>query len=124
MWPRPPRFDTDGQVQGSAWGFQREGHTRIGFNTDAPVIPQEELFLQAGLAVRFGFTDDALDTVRGLTIVPAVTAAIDDRVGSLEIGKDADILVISGHPADTRTRVDLVWLEGELVYDAEQGRLF
>ncbi|MEM7517508.1 MAG: hypothetical protein AAF368_11380, partial [Planctomycetota bacterium] len=46
MWPRPPRFDTDGQAHGPAWGYQKGGLKDIGFNTDAPVLPQEELPLQ------------------------------------------------------------------------------
>ncbi|WP_419191993.1 amidohydrolase family protein [Engelhardtia mirabilis] len=115
-------IDHDGKIEGVAANYQASGHPQIGFNTDAPVIPQEELSLQAGIAVRFGFEDDALQTVRGLTIVPAITAGIDDRVGSLEIGKDADIVALSGHPGDPRTAVDRVWLEGELVYEASAGR--
>ncbi|MFT5050695.1 MAG: imidazolonepropionase-like amidohydrolase [Chlamydiales bacterium] len=122
MWPRPPRFDTDGQVQGSAWGFQREGHTRIGFNTDAPVVPQEELFLQAAMGVRYGMRNDAMQSVRGLTIVPALTAGIDERVGSLEVGKDADLLVVTGDPGDPRNSVELVLIDGETVYDTRTDR--
>jgi len=122
MWPRAPRFDTDGQVQGSAWGFQREGHTRIGFNTDAPVIPQEELFLQAAMGVRYGMHNEAMQSVRGLTIVPALTAGIDGRVGSLEVGKDADVLVVTGDPGDPRNSVERVLIGGETVYDTSTDR--
>jgi len=117
--------DHDGRLEGLAWAYQQAGHTAIGFNTDAPVLPGEELFLQASVAVRLGFCDDALDTVRGLTIVPAQTAGIADRVGSLEPGKDADLVALSGHPADPRTRVEAVWIEGQLLYDAARdGRRF
>lgn len=122
MWPRPPRFDTDGRVEGSAWGFQKEGVELIGFNTDAPVVPQEELPLQAAMGVRYGMNNDNLEHVRGITIIPAVVAGIDDRVGSLEAGKDADIIVMTGDPADPRSSVEKVFIEGELVYDTEQGR--
>jgi imidazolonepropionase-like amidohydrolase len=117
-------FDHDGRMLGIAGEYQRRGHTRIGFNTDAPVIPQETLQLQAGMAVRYGFDDAALDTVRGLTIVPAETAGIADRVGSLEPGKDADVLVLTGHPADPRTSVERVYVEGRVAYDAGEGRLW
>ena len=55
---------------------------------------------------------------RGLTIVPAETAGIAHRVGSLAPGKDADVLVVSGNPIDPRNRVDAVFIEGERVYDA------
>lgn len=118
MWPRPPAFDTDGQVQGTAWGFQKQGHSRIGFNTDAPVVPQEELPLQAAMGVRYGFENHDLDAVRGVTIVPALVAGLGDRLGSLEPGKEADILVVSGDPADPRSSVERVLVQGRVVYDA------
>ena len=122
MYPRPPRFDTDGRVEGSAWGFQKEGHSAIGFNTDAGVIWQELLGMQASMAVRYGFDDRRMDTVRGLTIVPAQTAGIAGLVGSLEPGKHADIVEITGHPADPRCGVERVWIQGTSVYDAERDR--
>jgi imidazolonepropionase-like amidohydrolase len=113
------------RIQGVAAGYQEQGHTMIGFNTDAPVIPEEELSLQAAMGVRYGMTNENLETVRGLTIVPAVTAGIDDRVGSLEPGKDADILVVTGDPADPRNGVETVWVDGRRVYDADaNGRQF
>jgi hypothetical protein len=121
MLPRPPRFDTDGRVEGTAWGFQKLGHTMVGFNTDAPVVPAEELSLQAAMGVRYGFDDHDMDSVRGVTIVPAKVAGIADRVGSLEPGKDADIVVVSGDPLDPRSRVERVLIEGQLVYDRDEG---
>lgn len=115
-------IDADGRIDGTAARYQELGHSTIGFNTDAPVIPQEELSLQAAMAVRHGFVDRALGTVRGLTIVPAETVGIAHRVGSIHPGKDADLVMVDGHPADPRTSVQRVWLEGELVYDAERDR--
>ena len=113
------------RIQGVAAGYQELGHTMIGFNTDAPVIPSEELFLQASMAVRYGFRYENLETVRGLTIVPAVTAGIDRRLGSLEVGKDADIVVFDGDPADPRRAVELVLVEGRRAYDPKvHGRRF
>lgn len=106
--------------RGLAAGYQEMGHRQIGFNTDSPVIPQQELPVQATMAARLGFKDLNLDTVRGLTSVPAKTAGIDHRVGSLQVGRDADILVITGHPADTRSAIDRVWIDGETVYDSTQ----
>ncbi len=122
LTPRPPRYDTDGQIHGTAWGFQDRGHTEVGFNTDAPVVPQEELAVQVAMGVRYGFDDQHMESVRGVTIVPAKTMGIDHRVGSLEAGKDADLVVITGDPIDPRSAVELVFIEGELVYDATQGR--
>jgi len=118
MAPRPPRFDTDGRIEGTAWGFMEYGMDEVGFNTDAPVVPQESLHLQAAMGVRYGLGNDRAQGLRGLTIVPARTAGIADRVGSLEVGKDADILVSNGDPLDPRTSFSAVWVNGEPVYDA------
>ncbi len=107
----------DDRFEGVAAGYQRMGMTEIGFNTDSPVIPQEELPLQAAIAARYGFRDTNLETIRGLTIVPARAAGIDDRVGSLEVGKDADVVVIGGHPIDPRFEIDYVFVNGQRVLD-------
>jgi imidazolonepropionase-like amidohydrolase len=114
--------DNDGRIYGMAERYQSEGHGLIGFNTDSPVIPQEELPLQAAMAVRYGFDNSNVEHVRGLTIVPATAAGIADRVGSLERGKDADFLVTDGDPADPRTTIHLTYVEGERVYDAQEER--
>ncbi|MDB2576974.1 amidohydrolase family protein [Planctomycetota bacterium] len=124
---RPGLFivnDNDGAIFGMAAKYQEGGCTLIGFNTDAPVIGQEALPLQASMAVRYGFKNDAVEHVRGLTIIPAFAAGIHDRIGSLEPGKDADFIVTSGDPTDPRTQVHLTFQEGERVYDAEVERRF
>jgi len=117
LWPRSQTYPKDGRVEGSAWGFQKEGHTQIGFNTDAPVVPQEELPLQSAMGVRYGFDNSMFAAVRGVTIVPAQVAGIDHRVGSLAAGKDVDILVVTGDPSDPRSAVEMVWIGGEVVAD-------
>ena len=111
-------------MRGIAAGYQERGLENVGFNTDSPVIPEEELSLQAGMAVRYGFEDDGAQAVRGLTIVPAMTVGIDDQVGCLLPGRDADVVLLDGHPADPRTSVRKVLVDGELVYDASEERLW
>jgi imidazolonepropionase-like amidohydrolase len=111
-------MDTDGRILGIAASYQQNGHKNIGFNTDSPVVPEEELSLQAAVAVRHGFDDSHLDSVRGLTIVPARTAGIAHRVGSLAVGKDADLIVSTGDPLDPRNSIEIVFIEGRRVYDA------
>jgi imidazolonepropionase-like amidohydrolase len=108
--------------QGVAAGYQERGMTMIGFNTDSPVIPQEELSLQAAIAVRYGFKYDELQTIRGLTIIPAKTAGIDHLVGSIEVGKHADLLITTGDPADPRCSIERVLTEGKTVYDTGAER--
>jgi imidazolonepropionase-like amidohydrolase len=125
-------IDTDGKMVGMAAAYQEAGHTMIGFNTDCIddggiqlTPPQEELPLQAGMGVRYGMDNSRMAGLRGLTFVPAKAAGIDDRVGSLAVGKDADIVVISGDPLDPRNSVRFVLQDGERVYDAtEEGRLW
>ncbi|MCC7014938.1 MAG: amidohydrolase family protein [Planctomycetes bacterium] len=112
---------TDGAILSCAGEFQRRGLSKIGFNTDAPVVPAEELPLQAAVSTKYGFDASEMQAVRGLTIVPAVVAKIDARVGSLEYGKDADIVVITGDPADPRSSVERVFIEGREVYSAQGG---
>lgn len=107
-------------VRGLAAGWQAGGQQDIGFNTDSPFVPQEELLVQATMGVRYGLDDSGLAALRGLTIVPARTAKIDARVGSLEAGKDADILVCDGYPVDPRTSVRMVYVNGRRAYDAER----
>ncbi len=104
-------------ILGIAAEYQKRGMKRIGFNTDSPVVPQEELFLQAATGARYGLDDSNLETIRGLTIVPAITSGIADRVGSIEVGKEADLLILTGDPVDPRTAIDIVLIEGHRVYD-------
>ena len=107
-------------MRGVAAGYQMMGHQNVGFNTDSPVIPQETLQLQSTMGVRYGFDDSQLQAVRGLTVVPAMTVFIEDQVGNLLPGRDADLLVISGHPSDPRSSVEQVFIEGKKVYDTEE----
>ena len=81
---------------------------------DAPVIPLNYLPLCAGLAVREGLEEEA--AWRAITINPAKVAGIADRVGSLEVGKDADFAVWCGDPLrDIQARTVQVFMDGEAV---------
>ncbi|MEW6071089.1 MAG: amidohydrolase family protein [Planctomycetota bacterium] len=106
-------------VRGIAAGYQERGVEMLCFNTDAPVLPEESLPLQAAMGVRYGVDDSKLAAVRGLTVLPALVAGIADRVGSLTPGRDADVIVITGHPADPRSWVQRVFVDGKPKYDAE-----
>jgi imidazolonepropionase-like amidohydrolase len=112
-------------MRGVAAGYQEMGLEMIGFNTDAPVIPLEEVQLQAAMGVRYGLDDSKTAALRGLTIIPAVTAKMGDEVGSIEVGKDADLIVTTGNPVDPRTSTEIMFLDGKRVYDAERdGRMW
>lgn len=119
--PRIFRYDTDaGQIRGIVAEYAKRGVTNLGVNTDAPVVPEEELFFQATMAVRFGWTEE--EALRGLTIEPAKALMIDKRIGSLEPGKDADILITTGPIIDPRAYVTQVLIDGRVVYDTKKER--
>ena len=112
----------DGAITGTVQKYLAAGSKDISLNTDSPVIPQEELFLQGSVSARFGA--DAYTMLRACTIHPARVFGIADRVGSLEPGKDADIVLRSGDPLDPRARVEMVLIDGAVEYDASQGQWF
>jgi imidazolonepropionase-like amidohydrolase len=118
----PRQFHMDyitGEVVGLGAEYWEGGVENLSINTDSPVVPQEELFLQATMSVRYGLPWDA--AIRALTIVPARGIGIADRAGSLEPGKDADIVLWTGDPLDPRSHVELTLVEGEVAYDAAAG---
>ena len=68
---------------------------------------------------------DAYQMVRALTTHPAQSILAGDRIGSLEVGKDADIVVCSGDPLDPRSRVELVLIDGKIEYSRlDDGQWF
>ena len=86
--------------------------------TDAPVIPLKYLPLCAGLAINAGL--DEQEAWKAVTINPAEVAGIGDRVGSLEVGKDADVVVYQGNPlTDLQYTTKYTVINGEIVYKAE-----
>ena len=80
--------------------------------TDAPVIPQQYLSLCAGLAVKAGM--DPFQALQAITINPARHIGIEDRVGSLETGKDGDVVLTDGDPLISDTVVKYVIVDGEI----------
>jgi imidazolonepropionase-like amidohydrolase len=119
--PRIFRYDTDtGQIKGIVAEYAQRGVTFLGVNTDAPVVPEEELWFQATMAVRFGWTEE--EALRGLTIEPAKALMIDKRIGSLEVGKDADVVITTGSILDPRSYVTQVLIDGKVVYDTKKDR--
>lgn len=82
--------------------------------TDHPVFPLKYLPVCASIAVKEGL--DEYEALKALTINAAEIAGIADRVGSLEVGKDADILIFDGNPLDFGTKINTVISDGEVVY--------
>lgn len=87
------------------------------FITDHPVIDGRNLMLTASIATQWGMSDK--NALRALTLSAAVHIGIDNRLGSLEIGKDADIVVWSDNPLEFTTFVDMTIIDGQIVYERE-----
>ena len=81
--------------------------------TDHPETPIQYLPLCAALAARAGMDEE--EALAAITINAACMAGLDDRLGSLTIGKDADVVVMSGHPFYVKSRVQYVWIDGQEV---------
>ena len=91
----------------------------IAITTDHPVVPINFLPYQAALAIKDGLDWDT--AIRALTINPARIAGIDGRLGSIEPGKDADLVIWSGDPLDVRNRVQRALINGVEVYSYADG---
>ena len=102
------------ELRNKSWttpGVLAAAGCQVSIITDSPVIPQEYLPLCAGLAVQAGM--DPFAALQAITINPAKHAGIADRVGSLEVGKDADIVITDGSPFAVSTKVKYVLIDGE-----------
>lgn len=83
---------------------------RVSIITDAPVTPLHYLPLCAGLAHKAGLSEN--DALLAITLNPARHLGVDDRVGTLEEGKDADLVITDGSPLSMETKVHAVYLDG------------
>ena len=86
----------------------------VSLTTDHPVIPVQYLPICAGIAVKHGMKKE--DAIKAMTINPAITLGIDDKVGSIEIGKDADIVIWDGDPLEIQSNVLYTIINGKVVY--------
>ena len=87
----------------------------VAFNTDDFITDSRLLLRGAAIAVRNGMSRDA--ALEALTLAPARMLGLEDRIGSLEAGKDADFAVLSGDPFSVYTKVEQTWVEGRLIFD-------
>jgi imidazolonepropionase-like amidohydrolase len=94
-------------------GILARAGLQVSIITDAPVIPQQYLPLCAGLAVKAGM--DPFQALQAITINPARHIGVDDRVGSLEKGKDADIVITDGDPMVSSSCVKYVLVDGKVL---------
>ncbi|HLN69655.1 MAG TPA: amidohydrolase [Streptosporangiaceae bacterium] len=91
----------------------------IAITTDHPVVPIHFLIHQATLAVKEGL--DPVTALRAVTINPARIIGVDSRIGSLAVGKDADVVIWSGDPLDVMSRAELAFVDGREIYRYDYG---
>ena len=104
------------ELQNKTWetpGILAKAGCHVSIITDAPVTPLHYLPLCAGLAIKAGM--DEYEALRAVTINPAEHIGIADRVGSLEEGKDADVVIVDGCPFDVTGVIKYVLINGEEV---------
>ncbi|PYS96038.1 MAG: amidohydrolase, partial [Acidobacteria bacterium] len=87
---------------------------KVSIHSDSGNLIQR-LYNEAGVAARYGLSEE--DALRAITINAAAALGIDGRIGSLEVGKDADIAIFTRHPLDAYTLVEKTLIDGAVVYD-------
>lgn len=93
----------------------QKASVRTAIVTGHPEMPVQYLNIAAGLAAAAGLSDD--EALRAVTLTPAEIIGVADRVGSIEIGKDADLVLWNGDPLELVTRVVWTMVEGKVVYE-------
>jgi imidazolonepropionase-like amidohydrolase len=92
----------------------------FGFHTDDGVTDSRWFLRSAGLAVRAGLSRER--ALHAMTLAGAVMLDLDKRIGSLEPGKDADIVILSGDPLSVYTKVEQTWVDGVKVFDRSEAK--
>lgn len=98
-------------------GILQEAGILFSITTDHPVALIQYLPLCAGLAVKHGLPME--EGLKALTIYPARICRVDEKVGSLKKGKDADIAIFSGNPMEIFTKTLYTIIDGEIIYDSQ-----
>lgn len=96
-------------------GILERAGVLVSIHSDDAIVDSRMMLREAALAVRGGMSRDG--ALRALTINGAKQMRLDARVGSLEVGKDADFLVLDGDPLSTYSHVLETWVEGDKLFD-------
>ena len=101
-------FETPGVLAGAG--------VKVAIMTDHPVVPLHYLPMCAALSVKAGMDEE--EALKAITINPAEILEIDARVGSIKVGKDADVVLWDKHPFELDARVEKTIIDGKIVFDA------
>lgn len=115
-----------------SWAYKIEAYDAIPYNaaimTRAGVVVSmnsdsderaRRLNIEAAKAMHWGNLTEE-QALKLITINPAIQLGIQDRVGSIEVGKDADLAIWNGHPFSVYSRVDTTFIDGEIFFDRQQ----
>jgi imidazolonepropionase-like amidohydrolase len=116
--PLGPRIGMTEDVMAGPYVLWKAG-VKIAMHADAPVIDQKWLRLCAALAMRYGIPDE--EALKMVTRNAAEIARVGDRVGSLEVGKDADLVIFDGPWYEPRSRIETVIGDGQVIFERERG---
>ncbi|MFQ6130430.1 MAG: amidohydrolase family protein [Armatimonadota bacterium] len=106
----------DARFRGMVPTYREGGATEMSVNTDSFGFGQALLAVKAAMAARFGLDDE--EALRLVTINPARAMLLDHRIGSIEVGKDADLVIKQTSLLDPTTPVEMVFVNGKIAYDA------
>ncbi|MFA5527283.1 MAG: amidohydrolase [Peptostreptococcales bacterium] len=95
-------------------GILQKSGVKIAIMTDHPVTPIQYLPLCAALAAKAGLGEE--EALKAITINPAEILGVSDRIGSIEVGKDADLVLWDRHPFDLNSKVLMTIIDGKIVY--------
>lgn len=95
----------------------QQAGVKIALVTDHPILPVNTLRMEVAMAISHGLSEEA--AWRAITIDAAEIMGVSQRIGSIEKGKDADLVVWSGHPFDIHSKVMKVFINGRLEYAAD-----
>ncbi|MEX0723119.1 MAG: amidohydrolase family protein [Gracilimonas sp.] len=103
------------EIKNSNGKYLEDAGALVGFHTDDGVTDSRMFLRHAALGIREGMSRS--EALRAVTIANAVMMDIDDRVGTLENGKDGDFIILDGDPFSVYTHVKETWIEGQKVWD-------
>ena len=92
---------------------------KVGFHTDDPINDSRLFLRSAALAVRDGMS--RAGALRAMTLSGAEMLDLGDRIGSITVGKDADLVILSGDPLSVYSMVEETWADGQRVFDLDDA---
>ncbi len=100
-------------------GILARAGINVSIMSDHPEVPCQHLMLCAAVAAKEGMGRE--DALKAVTINAARSVRLEKRIGSLEVGKDADMVLYTGYPLDYMSQVKMTFINGVLIYESQEG---